>query len=117
MQNNPGVLAGVVITEEVAMNLTAHENHWHPSVVEWHRRARAAERLEPLDNGVVDPWRERPRPPLTLAQIDGVLAAAAHLENAGLPPLFDEGTLRSAWQKSPEHRQRLERLARGSAAA
>jgi hypothetical protein len=53
---------------------------------------------------------------MTLPQADAVIAAAEHLDAAGLTAIFDVGTLRAAWRLCPEHRSRIEELARREAA-
>ncbi len=87
----------------------------HPATVEWPRRSRAAQRLSILDHGVVDPW-VRPRPQMSAAMADALLAAARHLETAGLRPIFDVHDLDEAWKLLPESRSQIERLARREAA-
>lgn len=49
---------------------------------------------------------------MTLARADAVIAAAEHLEAAGLLPLPDRDELHAAWRLCPEHRPTVERLAR-----
>ncbi len=47
---------------------------------------------------------------------DAVIAAAEHLDAAGLTPIFDHRALRAAWKLAPEYRSQIELLARREAA-
>lgn len=83
-------------------------------------RRTAALRLPPLEpcGCVRDPDHDRHRchGDMTLAEADAVIAAANYLESLGVAPLFDSRTLRAVWRLLPEHRSRLEDLARRGAA-
>lgn len=84
-------------------------------------RIYASSRCEPLGpcSCIRDPDLDRHHcrdDHLTLAGADAVIAAAEHLENTGLRPLFDHNVLRAAWHLTPEHRERIESLARRDAA-
>lgn len=57
------------------------------------------------------------RSTMTLAQADALIATADYLESLGLQPMFDLDTLRTAWRLFPEHRARIERLARRQGAS
>ncbi|BBY82957.1 hypothetical protein MPUL_41150 [Mycolicibacterium pulveris] len=84
------------------------------------RRAAAKLLMPPLEpcGCIRDPDhdRHRCRDDITLAQADAVIATANYLESIGCTPVFEPHTLRAAWRLCPEHRVRLERLARRSAA-
>jgi hypothetical protein len=72
----------------------------HPGIAEWDRRHAAKRRLPPIDDaGTVDPWLKTIPAPRTAVQVDGAVAAAEHLLDAGLPPLFDVDTLRGMWRQ------------------
>lgn len=81
-----------------------------PEFIAWRRRREASYRLPVLDGGRSDPWHYDD-PPLTDHQLDGAVAAAAHLLTAGLAPLFDLDTLRALWSRDRELSVTLARLA------
>lgn len=58
-----------------------------------HRR-QASYRCEPLASGHRDPWQPWRPERLSDRQVEGVVAAAAHLAAVGLTPVFDVPTLR-----------------------
>jgi hypothetical protein len=105
------------------MHLTAQLEHRLsiPGVMEMNRRRyEASLRLPPLPpcGCIRDPEYDRHRchGGMTLPQADALIAAAEHLEIAGLRPIFDAGQLRDVWKLCPEHRSRIEELARREAA-
>lgn len=76
-----------------------------------HRRRTAASRSTPLDCGCRDPWpcRHHDR-----QSTRGVVEAAGHLAELGLPPLFRLDTCRALWPDDRELAVTLARL-RGAA--
>ena len=80
----------------------------------WARRRRAADRCEPLgDSGNIrDPWVPWRPEKLSEKQIAAAAAAAAHLLDAGYPPVFDIGTLRAMWKAG--HHQLVDDLRGGA---
>lgn len=63
----------------------------------WRRRRQASYRCEPLLSGQRDPWQPGRPETLSRQQVDGAVAAARHLRDAGLEPMFDLETLRAMW--------------------
>ena len=107
------------------MKTTAYEPHRrrllpHPPAAWAQRRYQASLRLPPLGpcGCIRDPDNDRHRchGQITLARADALIAAAAHLDAAGLRPIFDAIQLRDVWKLCPEYHSRIEELARREAA-
>jgi hypothetical protein len=116
MTNETAALSTPPPEHQSALSLS----HRHPPA-EWAQRRYAASlRLPPLPPCGCrrDPDHDvhRCHGEMTLAQADAVIAAAAHLDAAGLRPVFDVGQLREVWKLCPEHRSRIEELAHREAA-
>jgi hypothetical protein len=76
------------------------------------RRRRAASwRMECLACGCRDPWRPWRPERLSEKQIAAAVAAAGHLRDAGLQPVFDVPTLRELWRAG--HHQLVDDLRGG----
>ena len=78
-------------------------------VQELNRRRAAAPRLHPLENGVRDPWAERPAPSTPAPHI-----AAAVVGATGCGSVYDLDTLRAAYLATddPHERAAIEAAAR-----
>jgi hypothetical protein len=71
------------------------------------RRRDTSSRLPPLACGCRDPLlcrcgssqRGHGDPPPSERMVDAAALAAAHLSAAGLPPIFDQATLRALWRR------------------
>ena len=79
------------------------------------RRRLASYRCEPLASGHRDPWQPWRPEWLSDKQLEGVAAAAVHLLDRDLLPLFDVSTLRQLWRLDRQLAWQLYELAGGDA--
>ncbi len=105
-----------LITNE-AKSITHRQCGAADTVAGLHRRRRASWRTLRFDCGCVDLWVCRCEPSLSDRQVAGAVAAAHHLRELDLPPIFNMATRRALFKAG--HRQlvaELHRRAGGEAA-
>ena len=98
-------------TNNASLNAPSRQCH-ADTLAGLRRRRKASQRLERLDCGCVDVSPHRcTRPPLSDKQVAAAAAAAHHLRDVNLTPVFDPPTLQALWRSG--RRQLVDELRGG----